>query len=141
MKLNELIAESEKDAVIDRTCLDSESLRTPELVNKYLKELMHDKLAYRTLKIEYDEVELERWKYYTGKAEPEVYKKEPFDFKVLRGDIDKFLNADKYIVEKKKKLAILEEKIRFLEETIKTMNNRNFTIKNAVDWMRFTMGG
>lgn len=102
---------------------------------------MHDKLAYRTLKIEYDEVELERWKYYTGKAEPEVYKKEPFDFKVLRGDIDKFLNADKYIVEKKKKLAILEEKIRFLEETIKTMNNRNFTIKNAVDWMRFTMGG
>lgn len=141
MKLDELMIQAEADSVVDRTNLANESLKTPELVNKYLKELMQDKLAYQTLKIEYNELELERWIYYTGKADPAVYQKEPFDFKVLRGDVDRFLSADPKLMELKRKLVVREEKIRFLEETVKTMNNRNFTIKNAIDWMKFTNGG
>lgn len=141
MTLDEMIAESELDSKIDNTRLDRESLRTPEIVNKYLKELLKTRMNYRSLKIEYDEVHLERWKYYTGKADADIYKKEPFDFRLLKADVTKFLEADKQLSDLRKKIALREEKILFLEETIKTMNNRNFTIKNAVDWLRFTNGG
>lgn len=141
MTLDELIAEAATDSKIDKTQLDIESLKTPEIVNKYLKELFQTRLNYQSLKIEYEELYLERWMYYTGKADASVYQKEPFDFKLLKADVEKFLSADKKLMELKMKISLREEKIRFLEETIKTMNNRSFTIKNAIDWMRFTNGG
>ena len=33
-----------------------------------------------------------------------------------------------------------EEKVNYLESIIKTLNNRNFLIKNAIDWRKFTSG-
>lgn len=141
MTLDELLKQSETDSQIDRTNLGHESLRTPELVNKYLKELMREKIALRDLEAEYDTLFLDRMLYYTGKADAAVYKQEPFDLKVLKGDASKYIDADPKIITIKKKLSLREEKVRFLEETIKTMNNRNFAIKNAIDWQKFTNGG
>ena len=45
----------------------------------------------------------EKWEYYTGKARPEVYVEKPFDFKVLKSDIDKYLDSDE-------ELSLLEKR-------------------------------
>ena len=38
------------------------------------------------------------------------------------------------------KIAYQKEKINYLESIIKTVVNRNFLIKNIIDWRKFTSG-
>jgi hypothetical protein len=39
------------------------------------------------------------------------------------------------------KVGLQQEKVEFLETITKSITNRNFIIKNAIDWNRFVMGG
>ena len=40
-----------------------------------------------------------------------------------------------------REIAFQNEKVELLETIIKSISNRNFIIKNAIDWNRFVMGG
>jgi hypothetical protein len=51
-----------------------------------------------------------------------------------------YLESDKQIIEKNMKIVMQKEKLAFLEEVIKNLNQRNFQIKNAIDWRKFTQG-
>ena len=82
----------------------------------------------------------DKWLYYTGKADPEVYKKLPFDYKVLKADIDKYMDADEDVVKSLSKLDYYETMLNYLESILKTILNRTYQIKNSIDYMRFTAG-
>ena len=81
-----------------------------------------------------------KWEYYTGKADPQVYAEKPFDLKILRTDIDKYLESDTELQKAKQKVDYLETTVDFLGRTIRLIANRGFTIKNAIDWRKFTSG-
>ena len=38
------------------------------------------------------------------------------------------------------KIKQYDTMLRFLEEIIKSLSNRNYAIKNAIDWMKFQAG-
>ena len=38
------------------------------------------------------------------------------------------------------RIVMQKEKLDFLEEVIKNLNQRNFQIKNAIEWRKFTQG-
>ena len=38
------------------------------------------------------------------------------------------------------KMVNQKEKMSFLEEVIKNLNQRNFQIRNAIEWKKFTQG-
>ena len=59
---------------------------------------------------------------------------------VLKSDIPMYMEADKDVVELGLKIGLQQEKIDFLESIIKTIINRNFVIRNGIDWQKFTMG-
>ena len=40
----------------------------------------------------------------------------------------------------KSKSKILETIVDFLDRTLRQISNRTFTIKNAIDWRKFTSG-
>jgi hypothetical protein len=82
----------------------------------------------------------DKWEYYTGKADPKVYQLKPFNFKILKTDIDKYLEADEEIQRLTQKVAYLNTVIDFLDKTIRVIVNRTYTIKNAIEWRRFTSG-
>ena len=86
MELTELRKMVEADAQIDDTELDTESLRLPNLHNKYLN-LYHDaKLRYERAANEYNRLYKLKWEYYTGKIDEETLKQkgwEPFEHKIL----------------------------------------------------------
>jgi hypothetical protein len=50
------------------------------------------------------------------------------------------LESDKDIIQSSVKIVNQKEKLAFLEEVIKNINQRNFQIKNAIDWKKFTNG-
>ena len=126
--------------VIDDLELDKVSLNTPQLHNKYLQIYTQAALAYRRLDSEYKVAVKEKWEYYTGKADPEVYKASPFDLKILKQDVPMYLDADPELDKLQSKLVYQKEKINYLESILKSLNNRTFQIKNAIEWKKFTHG-
>ena len=140
MTLEELQELADNDLKINDTELDLESLKTPQLHNKYLKFLTTYKLMLSRSEIDYSKMKREKWEYYTGKANPSVYAEKPFSFKLLKADVDKYLDSDIELQKLKQKVDYLQTTVDFLDRTIKQISNRGFAIKNAIDWRKFTSG-
>ena len=82
----------------------------------------------------------EKWEYYTGKADPSVYQAKPFNIKLLKQDVDKYLKSDDEIIKLEQKVTYISSIVDYLDRTIKLISNRGFQIKNAIDWQKFTSG-
>ena len=140
MDLEKLQEQADKDLKINDTELDLESLKTPQLHNEFMKHLTKYKLMLSRAETEYSIMKKDKWEYYTGKADASVYAQKPFDLKILRTDIDKYLEADEELQKAKQKVDYLSTTVDFLDRTIRLISNRGFTIKNAIDWRKFTSG-
>ena len=140
MDLEQLQLEADKDLKINDTELDLESLKTPQLHNKYMKHYTKFKLLLTRTEDELRTIKRDKWEYYTGKADPSVYQAKPFDLKIMRTDIDKYLEADDDIQKLSQKVAYLITVVDFLDRTLRVVVNRTYTIKNAIEWRRFTSG-
>jgi len=140
MNLEELQELVDKDLKINDTELDLEALKTPQLHNKFMKYLTKFKLMLSRAETEYNILKKEKWEYYTGKAPAEVYAEKPFDLKILKTDIDKYLDSDEELQKQKQKVDYLQTTVDFLDRTIRQISNRGFLIKDAIDWRKFTSG-
>jgi hypothetical protein len=131
----------QKDSVIDPDNLHDESLKIPQLHSKYYTIYNTLTLLREKARDSYRKVKLERYNYYTGKAPVEVYEKEPFDYKVREKDaIQRHLDADEKLTTIDLKIRYYDVQLKFLEEIIKTVANRTFQIKNAIEWQKFQAG-
>lgn len=131
------------DCKIDETNLSGESKRIPELHNKYYN--MYYKEALRVKKLRYDYKELEHYKreYYDGSMAEEDLKErgwKPYQKKVIRQDLEKYIQADRDIINLSLKIDYHSIRANFLEDIIKTIHGRNFIIKNMIDIMKFQHG-
>ena len=140
MDLEQLQLEADKDLKINDTELDLESLKTPQLHNKYMKHYTKFKLLLTRTEDELRTMKRDKWEYYTGKADPSVYQAKPFDLKIMRTDIDKYLEADEDLQKLSQKIAYLITVVDFLDKTLRVIVNQTYTIKNAIEWRRFTSG-
>ena len=140
MNLEELQELVDKDLKINDTELDLEALKTPQLHNKFMKYLTKFKLMLSRAETEYNILKKEKWEYYTGKSPAEVYALKPFDLKILKTDIDKYLDSDEELQKQKQKVDYLQTTVDFLDRTIRQISNRGFLIKDAIDWRKFTSG-
>ena len=136
-KLQELV---DKDLKLNETELDLESLKTPQLHNKYMKHLTNFKLMLSKAESDLYILKREKWEYYTGKSDASVYAQKPFNLKILKQDVDKYLDSDIDIQRAKHKVEYLQTTTDFLDRTIRQISNRTFTIKNAIEWRKFTSG-
>ena len=139
--LDKLKEQAKIDLKIDRTELVDESLKTPIIHSKWLSLHADLKAKARKLQYEFDVKYKERWLYYNGKANPCVYKAEPFDLKILKSDTGVFLGSDDKLLEIKNKLEEIKDLIAFVEGVIGEINKRSFHIKNAIDVLRWENGG
>ena len=140
MNIDELYNEVERDIKIDDTELDLESIRTPQLHNKYLKIFTKHSLQYKKLQDDYKVLYREKWEYYTGKASPEVYAEKPFELKVLKADIGIYMEADKDLQQLGQRMAYAKQIVEYLERILKEINNRNWNIRNTIEWKKFLHG-
>ena len=140
MTLEELQTQVNQDFKLDDTELDSESIKIPLLHNKYLQHL--NKFSLLLKKAEYDHKLLvrEKWEYYTGKADASVYQEKPFDHKVMKADVHIYIDSDEELQKADQKVAYLNVVVKYLEQVLRSINNRTFLIKNAIEWKKFTSG-
>ena len=143
MNLEELKNSITKDSQIDSTELGIESLKIPQIHSKYLNQLTDLKLLLTKYQHDYAILRLRKWKIFTGKASEEelgTWNEDPFDLDILKTDVDKFMDADPKLIELKSKIAVIEIKIKTIEEFIKSLHNRNFAIKSAIEWQKLMNG-
>ena len=140
MTLEELQQSVDKDFKLDDTELDTESTKIPLLHNKYLQHFNKFSLLLKKAEYDYKTLQRHKWEYYTGKADPAVYQEKPFNLKVLRQDVDKYIKSDPEVNKLEQKVTYIETTVDYLEKTLKIISNRTFTIKNAIDWRKFTSG-
>jgi hypothetical protein len=140
MDLSELQDQVDRDLKIDDTELDMESIRTPQLHNKYLKLYTKYSLQLKKAQDDYKILYRSKWEYYTGKADPDVYQEHPFDLKVLKADVGIYLDSDKDIQELGQKEAYIQAIVTYLEKILREINNRNWTIRNTIEWKKFLHG-
>ena len=140
MRFDELQLMVDADLKIDDTELDIESIKTPQIHNKYLKFYTQFCLQLKKVRDERKSLYRDKWEYYTGKSPPEVYQEKPFDLKILRTDVPIYLDADPELQEIGQKEEYIKMMVEYTERLLKEINNRNWTIRNTIEWKKFLHG-
>jgi hypothetical protein len=128
------------DSVMDEDLLDHESIKIPQLHSKYLNFLSDVRLFKIKREQEYKKLLREKFEYYTGKADAEVYREKPFDLKILKQDVQLYIESDEEIQSVLTKLNYYKEMIFLLESILSNISTRGFQIKNSIDWQKFMQG-
>jgi len=143
MDLKQIREMAEKDLPIDETSLDRESLRIPLLHNKYLNILHDEKLLLQKYRIDFQKLQKIKWEYFTGKLDEETLKQkgwEPFSLRILKQDVELYMNSDEELVGLQAKMQYQEEKVNYLESIVKGLNTRQYHIRDAISWRKFING-
>ena len=131
----------EKDAQIDRDNLHDESLNIPSLHAKYFQLYNTIFLLRKKAEQQRKNIRHERYEYFSGKADPDVYIKDPFPKKIRDKDtMTKYLDADEKLSNSSLKIEYYDTMLTYLESILKVIQNRTYQIKNAIEFMRFNAG-
>lgn len=143
MKLDEILDMWSTDCNVDRTELGDEALKIPKLHSKYLRHFTEERLLLRKLEEDKRELIKTKHEYYRGTLPEEDLKSngwEPFQYNVLKSDIPMHIDADQDIIKINLRIAMQNEKVDTLEAIIKSISNRGFLIKSAIEFEKFKVG-
>ena len=131
----------EEDSKIDVDNLHTESLNIPSLHAKYFDIYNNIILLKKKAEQQKKNIRHERYEYFTGKADPDVYVENPFPKKIRdKETLQKYLDADEKLSSVSLKVEYYDTMLNYLESILKVIQNRTFQIKNAIEFIRFTAG-
>ena len=131
----------EEDAEIDPDNLHNESLNIPSLHAKYFQLYNTILLLRKKAEQQRKNIRHQRYEYFSGKADPEVYASNPFPKKIRDKDtMQKYLDADEKLSSSSLKIDYYDTMLVYLESILKVIQNRTYQIKNAIEFMRFNSG-
>lgn len=143
MKLERIFEEWDADSNFDKTELGDEALKVAKLHHKYFRILTAERITKRQLEADLKVLRMEKYEFYTQGPSKETMDRGwvmPAIGKIIKSDVQNYLDADKDMIELSLKIGIQNEKIDLLESIIKTILNRGYNIKAAIEWEKFKMG-
>jgi hypothetical protein len=143
MQLNEIYELWDVDSHFERDLLTEETLKIPRLHSKYLRILSEERIRLKTYESNYKKLFRLKHEYYRGDLDHETltergWKQNPL--KILRQDLDMYIQQDDDIIEMSYKVTAQKEKISLVESIMQQVNNRGYQIKSIIDWERFKEG-
>jgi uncharacterized protein YozE (UPF0346 family) len=131
----------EQDSKMDIDNLHTESLNIPILHAKYYNLYNELLLLRKRADQQKRNIRHERYEYYSGKADPEVYQEDPFPKKIRDKDtLQKYLDADERLSQSTLKVEYYDVMLSYIENILKMIHNRTYQIKNSIEFMRFQSG-
>lgn len=131
------------DADIDNAALDDAARNVPLLHAKWWKYFSAERLRFKMVEMQYKALYRQKWEWYLGKlddAERLQLGWSPQNLKILSTNVSIYLDGDTHLQEAQKRKIILEETLKFIEDVIKQINNRNFIISSAINFLKFKHG-
>lgn len=142
MRIEEYIDVWQTDSKIDGTELGTESIKIPSIHSKWLRFLTKERQKLKSLHIKKQQLSRQLSDYYAGDLnnpdDLKVIAREPFMKKVLRSDLPSYIDADTSMIDLNLKIVYQQEVVDVLDEILKSINNRNWIIRNAVEWHKLT---
>ena len=131
----------EEDSKIDIDKMHEESIKVPQLHAKY-HEMMNNLILLRAKAKQLQRnIRHDRYEYFSGKADPDVYVENPFPKKIRDKDtMQKYLDADEKLSTVCLKIDYYDTMLVYIESILKMIQNRTYQIKNAIEFMRFNSG-
>ena len=143
MKLEEIQELWNRDRDIDISNLAVESVRIPQVHDKYLKIYIDERIKLKGLEFDLAKITRLKTNYYAGTMSQEELDElgwQPFLVKVIKGERQAYLDSDDDIIKLKKNMVIVQEKINYVDSIIKMISNRGFQIKSAIYWIKYKDG-
>jgi hypothetical protein len=139
-----LMEEWIKDVSFDETEPQKAMANISKLHAKYLRILTHHNLLAKKLQADYNLRRKIKWEYYSGDLnnpeDLERYGLEPMMKKVLRADLQHYLDSDTELNNTLLKKVMHEEIVDFCKSVLKELNNRTWQLKSFMDWEKFIGG-
>ena len=146
MNLEIILDMWKKDSIIDEIQLDESSRDSAKLHSKYLDMHSVARLKQKDLELKFKIILRDKFKHYSGKLTQEEMDRKGWDYDplggltVLKGDLDKWYDADEVIQEHQKRMAVQAEIVSVLKEIMENIKWRHQNIKNSIEWRKFTSG-
>lgn len=143
MKIEDIMANWEKDSAIDKTELGDAALNITRLHEKYLRIYTSEKLVYNKINKDYKVLWRDKYEFYTQGPSKETQDKGwvmPAKGRIIKQEIDIYMEADSDLSDMETKLELLKLKLDYLENVLKIIHNMNYKIRAAIDWNRFING-
>jgi hypothetical protein len=144
MNIESILKEWDQDSQIDYDTLDQELIRIPKIHAKYYRYYVSEKVKLLSMKEDRKTMILDKNDYYRGIMTREELDRrgwEPWNLSILKAEIPMYLDADPHMKDLNLRIGVQQEKVDFLESIIKSLTNRGFNIKGAIDFMKFRAGG
>ena len=144
--LENIIEMWKKDAVIDEMNLGEASRESAKLHSKYLELYSVNKLKLKKQQLDFKVLLRDKWSHYNGKLSKEEIDDRGWGYDpmngltVLKSDMDKWYDADPLIQEAQLKIEYTKEIVDTLKEIMDNIKWRHQSIKNAIEWHKFTSG-
>ena len=133
-----------QDARIDETEPAKELSRISSLHSKYLRIRSHHNLLVKKTQFEYNSKRKLKTEYFSGDLnnleDLEKYNLEPLRKKILRQDINIYLDSDEDLTKILIKKIIHQEIVDLCDSILKELNNRTYQLGNIVKWETFAGG-
>lgn len=144
LKLEQLMEQWETDSKIDHSHLDVSSIRTANLHQKYLDLLTHYKIKIFAMDKKYLEMKGLRSRYFSGQMTKQELQEngwEQYQYKTpLKSELERLLETDSYLLDIKDKTSYYTFCFEYCEEVLKSLRDRNYQIRAAIDFMKFQAG-
>jgi hypothetical protein len=143
MKIDDIYTQWEQDSHIDRSELGNEALNIPKLHHKYFKIFTNERLVLRKYEAEFKQLKLAKHEFFTMGPTTETHEKGwklPPQGKIIRSDVNNYIEADQEVINMSLRIGVQQEKIELLESIIKSLTGRGFNIKAAIEWEKFKVG-
>jgi len=131
-----------EDVKMDNVDLDTESLKIPNLHAKWLNILTKERQKLRRLTIKKQQLSKTLAEYYRGELNnPEELaeiKREPYLKTVLKSEIHTYVDTDSDMIELNLRVSYQQEVVDVVEEIMKAINGRQWNIRNAIEWRKFS---
>ena len=144
MKIEDIMSEWSQDAQIDSTEIGNETLKIPKLHSKYINILVSERLLLKKLETELKVLKKDKYEMFTmgaTKEHKDLGWELPPKGIVLKQDVPIYMESDTQIINLSLRIGMQQEKVDLLESIIKSIHNRGYQLKTALDFLRFTMGG
>ena len=126
--------------VTDQEHIDQESYKNQMIKQKQVAFKADFELLLIKAKTDHQQLYRLKWEYYGGKAVAKVYAAKPFDIKVMKTDLQMYIQSDDDILRLQNKIGQYESCVDYCKGVIKSIDNRGWDIRNATDWKKFEAG-
>lgn len=131
----------EEDSKIDIDNLHTESLNIPILHSKYFNLYNTINLLKKKAEVQRKKIRHEKYEYFTGKADPDVYLENPFPKKIRdKETLQGYIDSDEKLSQIILKIEYYETMLIYIDSILKMIANRTYQIKNSIDFLRFQSG-